>query len=130
MNIQALAKGFGLVMLLVGLLGFVPGITNDGLLLGIFEVNAMHNIVHLLTGIVGLVAAGSYAHARLFFQVFGVVYLLVTVLGFLTGAALAIGLIPVNMADNVLHVAITLLALYAGFGTPSSAPATSNNSMV
>lgn len=110
-----LAKVFGVVFLLIGVLGFVPGITSDGLLLGIFEVDALHNIIHIITGGVALWASmTSTKAAKLYFQVFGVVYALVAVLGFLSGSFL--GMMTVNGADNVLHVVIAAVALYAGFG--------------
>lgn len=116
MNVQKFAKLFGAVMLLVGILGFVPGLAPGGMLLGLFEVNALHNIVHIVTGIAGLWAAGTAANARLFFKVFGIVYGLVTVLGIVMNGNI-LGLIMINMADTLLHVVITIVALYAGFGT-------------
>ena len=114
--VQKLAWGFGIVLTLVGILGFVPGVTSaDGLLLGIFQVDALHNVVHLLTGVLAIVAAlGAGTYSRLFFQVFGVVYALVTIVGFVQGNTV-LGLFPVNMADNVLHILITVFALWAGF---------------
>lgn len=114
MNIQKAAKWFGIIILVVGVLGFVPGITTNGHVLGIFEVDTVHNIVHILTGIVALAMAGSYGSAKTFFKVFGVVYGLVTLLGFM-GSDPVLGLIHVNGADNVLHLIITVLALYLGF---------------
>lgn len=114
MSTQKLAKLFGIVLLLIGVLGFVPGITMDGYLLGLFEVNTLHNIIHLLTGIVGILAAASLSNSKLFFKVFGVVYLIVTILGFTQGGSV-LGLFMANMADNLLHVVITAVALWAGF---------------
>lgn len=109
-----MAKVFGWVFLLIGILGFVPGITANGMLLGIFEVDALHNIVHLLTGVVALsMAKGS---PKTFFKVFGVIYAVVAILG-LIGASPVLGLIHVNGADNVLHVLVALIALYYGFGS-------------
>ena len=130
--VQKLAWIFGIVMLVVGILGFVPGITSNGMLLGIFEVDAMHNIVHILTGIVAVaIAAVAGAHARLFFKVFGVVYGLVAVLG-LTMGGNVLGM-QMNMLDHLLHVAIAAFALYVGFAmkespmmSMSSAPAPSS----
>jgi hypothetical protein len=107
-----LAWVFGVVLTLVGVLGFVPGITTDNLLLGIFHVDMLHSIVHIVTGLAALAAAMGYFSSKLYFQVFGVVYGLVTVLGFVTGGAI---LFETNMADNVLHLAIAAVALYAGF---------------
>ena len=116
MNSKTFALIFGVVFLLIGFLGFVPSFTPNGNLLGIFQVNALHNMVHVLSGLVAIVAAmaGLY-YAKLYFKVFGVVYALVTVLGFLTGDGLIGGLLPVNMADNLLHVVIAVAALYIGF---------------
>ncbi len=113
MNVQLLAKIFAVVFIAIGILGFVPGITVDGMLLGIFQVNALHNIVHILTGLVAIWGATSASNARLYFKVFGVVYLIVTILGLATGSVL--GLIGINLADNLLHIVITVVALYAGF---------------
>jgi len=116
---QKLARVFGYVFVAVGVLGFVPGVTSGGQLLGIFQVDTLHNIVHLLTGVLALVAAsGAGTNARLYFQVFGVVYALVTVLGFLSGSVL--GMVT-NGADNVLHLVIAAVALYVGFGKKESA---------
>jgi len=114
---QSLAKIFGYVLIAVGILGFVPGITSDaGNLLGIFHVDTLHNIIHLLTGVLALLAArGTGEYVRLYFQVFGVVYAIVAVAGFLQGDTV-LGLFGVNTADNLLHIVIAAIALYAGFG--------------
>jgi hypothetical protein len=112
--IQKLAWIFGAVFVLVGVLGFVPALTPDGYLLGIFEVDTLHNVIHLLSGILALGAAWTGAYARLYFQVFGVVYGAVTVVGFLQGDTV-LGLFTVNVADHFLHFAIAAAALYAGF---------------
>ena len=115
--LQTMAKVFGFVFLAIGILGFVPGITTDGHLLGIFHVNAIHNIIHLASGAVALWAGYTSASAsRTYFQVFGVVYALVTVLGFMTGDGEILGLVANNMADNLLHVLIAGSALVLGFG--------------
>ena len=111
---QKLAWVFGVVLTLVGVLGFVPGLTSGDMLLGIFMVGGLHNIVHLVTGLATLAAAWGMYSSRLYFQVFGVVYALVTVIGFVQGDTV-LGLIAVNMADNVLHLVIAAVALYAGF---------------
>lgn len=115
--LTTLANVFGVVLLLVGILGFIPGITTDNYLLGIFHVNALHNIVHLVSGAAGLWAAKSGAKAaKMYFQVFGVIYALVTVLGFFYGDDAILGLVSNNMADTFLHLIIAVVALYLGFG--------------
>lgn len=118
--VQQLAWVFAIVFLAVGVLGFVPGITSDGHLLGIFEVDTLHNVIHILSGAAALIAAWMSASAsRMYFKVFGVVYALVTVVGFVQGSTV-LGLIGVNMADNVLHLVIAVAALAIGFGMKDS----------
>lgn len=120
--VQTLAWVFGGILTLVGILGFVPGITSDGMLLGIFMVDGLHNIIHLVTGLAALAAAWGMFSSRLFFQVFGVVYAIVAVLGFAMGGNI-LGLIMTNMADHVLHLVLAVAFLYVGFMMKeSSAP--------
>src|SRR5688500_13606645 len=77
---------FGIVFIAIGVLGFVPAVTDGEHLLGIFHVNPAHNAVHILTGIVALIAGSASNHAaRIFFRVFGLIYGLVAVLGFVYG---------------------------------------------
>ena len=116
--VRTFTMTLGVVLLLVGILGFllVPG---EGYLLGIFAVNATHNIVHVLSGILAIVAAyGGWA--RTYCQAFGVVYLLVAILGFAsigggTDHAMLLGLVHTNQADNILHVLLAVPLLYFGF---------------
>lgn len=109
--VQKIAWVFGGVFAAIGVLGFVQGDT----VLGIFDVDALHNVVHLVTGLVFLAVAWKYMeHASMAFKVFGVVYAIVAVLGFIQGDT-ALGLIVVNMAGNVLHLVVAAAALYIGF---------------
>ena len=110
-----------IVFLAVGILGFVPGITTNGLLLGIFEVDALHNIIHLVSGAVFLYAAMKPAKASLVFKVFGVVYALVAVIGLVQGDTV-LGLISTNTADHLLHVVLAIVILYVGFGMKEKMP--------
>jgi hypothetical protein len=112
---KTFAMVLGVVLLLVGILGYVLNPT-AGLLLGIFAVNGAHNAIHLVTGIAGL-AAAFMGWARLFCQLFGVVYLLVAFLGFVAtdGSGMLLGIVHNNMADNLLHLAIGGAAAYVGF---------------
>jgi len=109
----------GVVFVLIGVLGFVPGLTTthaDGTkyLLGLFQVGGIHNLVHLLSGAAAL-AAGytSEKYARLYFLAFGVVYALVTVVGFIQGDTV-LGIFAVNTADNFLHLALAIVILGIG----------------
>jgi Domain of unknown function (DUF4383) len=125
--LKKIAIAFGIIFIVVGLAGFVSAVTPDGRLLGYFEVNAAHNIVHLATGIVAVIVGFmSDKAARLFFQIFGIVYALVAVAGFAMGNQPLLGLVANNAADTWLHVAIAIVALYLGFGMKSepAAPST------
>ena len=81
--VKSTAVIFGVVFMAIGILGFVPAVAPDGMLLKIFHVNAAYNVVHLDTGIVALLCAMSGAGAaRTFFRIFGIVYAIVAILGF------------------------------------------------
>ena len=115
---------FGIVFLAVGILGFVPGVTKDEMLLGIFHVNLVHNVVHLLSGAVFLLAAMSgAAAASLWFKIFGLIYAVVAILGFMTPNGLLLGLISNNPAVTWLHVVLAVAMLAIGFGAPKQAAA-------
>jgi hypothetical protein len=119
--VKTAAVLFGVVFLLVGILGFVPAVTKDQMLLGIFHVNAAHNCVHLLSGVVALFAGmTSLGAARMYFRIFGLVYGLVAVMGFFVGDGMLLGLISNNAADTWLHVGIAAVSLLLGF-MPASA---------
>lgn len=108
---------FGIVLLAIGLLGFLPPLTPDNKLLGIFEVDTVHNLIHIVTGLAAILLSSSVRGARTFFQVFAIVYGLVTIAGFggLVDDGKLLGLFHINTADNFLHLAITLFSGYMGF---------------
>jgi len=120
---QSVAAFAGVVLLLVGILGFVPGVTthygdmsfaghdSGAKLLAVFQVSILHNIVHLLFGVVGLVLAKTADGARTFVVGGGVVYLALWLVG-VVGAG---GWIPANTADNWLHFMLGIGLLGLGF---------------
>lgn len=114
--LKAAAIIFGIAFLVIGVLGFVPQANMDGKLLGLFAVNLMHNIVHLLSGAVALWVGltSSYA-SKVYFQVFGIIYAVVAILGFFYGDQPILGLVANNLADVWLHISIAVAALYLGF---------------
>jgi len=116
--IKTAAILFGIVFLLIGILGFVPAVTtSNGMLLGIFHVNTAHNLVHLASGVVFLLCGIAGASAsRTFFRIFGIVYALVALLGFYYGDQPLLGLISNNTADTWLHVVLAVVMLFLGFG--------------
>jgi Domain of unknown function (DUF4383) len=125
---QLYALLFGITLLAVGILGFIADSSFDtgsnvqGSDFIIFEVNGWHNLVHIASGIAGIALSRRADSARLFALGFGAVYLVVTIWGFADGNDV-LGLIPVDAADNVLHLAIALLGIGAGLAS-SSAPRT------
>jgi hypothetical protein len=119
-NIQKAAVAVGAVFLLVGILGFIPGITTDydtmtfaghesgAKLLGIFNVSILHNIVHLLFGIAGILMARTFSSARTYLIGGGVIYLVLFVYGLLIDHHSAANFVPVNAADNWLHLVLAV----------------------
>jgi hypothetical protein len=122
---QLYALVFGATLVLAGILGFFysssfgsPGKV-DGVL-GILDVNGWHNIVHLATGVLGLMSL-SYGAARTYAVGLGAVYVVVAIWGFAIGDGSEIlGFIPVNTEDNVLHALIGLAGLGAYAATPAA----------
>jgi hypothetical protein len=119
---KSLGMLFGIVFLAVGILGFVPGITKDDMLLGIFMVNKAHSIVHIASGLVFLFASMA-GGASLWFKIFGLVYAVVAVLGFMNPNGMLLGMISNNPADTWLHVVLAAAMLLIGFTAPKQAAA-------
>jgi Domain of unknown function (DUF4383) len=121
---------FGVVLVLVAIVGFFTNSsfeTGDDAprdaLIGLFDVNGWHNVVHLLSGVVALAVAGSPPSARLFAFGFGGVYVLITILGLAAGDnSTLFGLIPINTEDNFLHLGIAAAGILAGAASPGDAP--------
>lgn len=115
----------GGVLVVAGIIGFFysasfgsPG--NVDAVFGILDVNAWHNLVHILTGAIGLAAFAAGARAsRTYALVFGAVYIVVAIWGFIIGDGDSIlGFIPVNTEDNVLHLILGVLGIGAGLASP------------
>jgi arginine exporter protein ArgO len=119
-TLQKTTQAVGAVFLLVGILGFIPGITSnyaslsfaghdsEALLLGIFQVSVLHNIVHLLFGVAGLAMSRSHGRSRSFLLYGGVIYLVLWLYGLLIGHDSGANFVPVNNADNWLHLLLGL----------------------
>ncbi len=124
---QMAAMAVGAVFLLVGILGFVPGITtpydqlgfagheSEAALLGLFQVSVLHNIVHLLFGVAGIAMAKRWETARQFLIVGGIIYLVLWIYGLLIDHDSAANFVPVNDADNWLHLLLGVGMLALGF---------------
>lgn len=124
--LQTAALLVGVTFTLVGLLGFVPGITtsfdelsfasNDSgaELLGIFQVSVLHNIVHLLFGVVGIAMAKSVSGAKLYLVGGGAVYVVLFLYGLVVDLDSAANFVPVNTADNYLHLVLGVAMIGLG----------------
>nr|WP_228539388.1 DUF4383 domain-containing protein [Nocardia sp. XZ_19_385] len=128
--VQLGALAVGAVFLLVGVLGFIPGVTSgyDTLemagheshaeLLGVFQVSILHNVVHLLFGLAGLLAARTAQAARMYLIVGGAIYLVLWLYGLVIDRASDANFIPVNVADNWLHFVLGIGMIALGFLLP------------
>lgn len=112
---------------LVGILGFIPGVTTNydmlawaghhsgAKLLGAFDVSVLHNLVHMGFGIAGAIIARTFNGARVFLVGGGLIYAVLFVYGVLIDRHSAANVIPVNSADNLLHLGLALMMLFLGW---------------
>jgi hypothetical protein len=124
--VQIAALLVGAAFLLTGVLGFIPGITTNydmlsfaghhsgAKLFGLFEVSVLHNIVHLAFGVAGLTLARTFGGARGFLLGSGAIYLVLTLFGLVVDHESPANFVPVNAADNWLHLVLALAMLGLG----------------
>ncbi len=129
MNTRTFALIFGVVFLIIGAGGFIPGLIDTtaspdptltmrhgfGHELGMFPVNTLHNIVHLIFGAWGVLAYKTYGGARTYFRVVALVYGLLTLLGLIEPTRTTFGYIPIYGYDVWLHAGLALVAAYFGW---------------
>ncbi|HWU09834.1 MAG TPA: DUF4383 domain-containing protein, partial [Streptomyces sp.] len=118
--VQQAAVIVGAVFLLVGVLGFVPGITtgydtmkfashdSEAKLLGVFQISILHNLVHLAFGVAGVAMARTASAARTFLLAGGAVYLVLWLYGMFVGHHSSANFVPLNGADDWLHLVLGL----------------------
>ncbi len=125
-DVQKAAMLFGIIFLVVGILGFIPGITSDygrldvfddvgAKLIGIFGVNILENIVHLLYGVAGVAAARSWSLSKNYFLAGGAVYLLLWLYGLVIDEQSGANFFGLNMAAHWLHFILGLAMVATGF---------------
>jgi hypothetical protein len=102
----------GILFIVIGILGYF-----NNPILGYFAVNSQHNLVHILTGFLLLIASmGHLRSTSTVLKVFGVIYLLIAVLGFVqVGSGAILRVIAINAADNWLHLLLGVIMLALGF---------------
>jgi hypothetical protein len=125
--VQKAALAVGIVFLLVGILGFIPGITSNfdqmmfaghgsgALLLGVFQVSILHNFVHLLFGIVGVAVARTASASRQYLIWGGVIYFVLWLYGLFVPLDSTANFVPMNDADDWLHLLLAIGMVALGF---------------
>lgn len=131
-TLQKAALAVGAVFLLVGVLGFIPGVTtnfsamefagheSEARLLGLFQVSILHNIVHLLFGVAGILLARTNSGARNYLIWGGAIYLVLFLYGLLVGQESAANFVPLNLADDLLHLVLGIGMIGAGLALSRS----------
>ncbi|WP_345751666.1 DUF4383 domain-containing protein [Microbacterium rhizophilus] len=128
--LQVTALVYSIVFVLIGIGGFIPGLTSgveslelaghssEAMLFGVFQVSILHNVVHLVLGAVGLAAAGTFGRSRAYLILGGAVYALLWLYGLFVPHDHDANIVPLNAADNWLHLAlaITMVGLGLLFG--------------
>jgi len=111
---KKIAMILGWILIVIGILGFIPGITSGGMFIGIFGVGVWFNVGYIIAGIVSVLCSRSGDQmARTCTIWLGVIFAVIAIWGFITSTI--IWFIPVNMADNWLNVIVALIYLYVGF---------------
>ncbi|WP_018216627.1 DUF4383 domain-containing protein [Salinispora vitiensis] len=125
-GLQVAALAVAVILLLLGVLGFVPGITTDyaelrfagpdseAQLFGLFQVSFLHNILLLGSGLAGLLLARRVGGARVFLTVGGALTLALWIYGLMIDRSSSANVIPVNDADNFLHLGLGFAMLVLG----------------
>ncbi|RXZ84727.1 DUF4383 domain-containing protein [Paenibacillaceae bacterium] len=108
MAVRRFAALIGIIFLLVGVLGFFY----DSLF-GWFHLDTTHNVIHLVVGVLGLLAASQEGYAYRYSQVLGIFYMVMAVLGVFVKDLF--GLMHVGLSDNILHFIVGAIALYFGY---------------
>jgi hypothetical protein len=118
--IQLASLVVGAVFVLVGVLGFIPGVTTNfdelsiaghhssALLFGVFAVSVLHNAVHLAFGVAGILMARSFGSARLYLVGGGIIYAVLWIYGMVIDHDSAANFVPLNTADNWLHLGLAV----------------------
>jgi len=116
MTIQKIARVAGWILVIIGVLGYIPTITTNGMLFNTFHVDGTNNWFHIITGLIAIgKSKKGLKPSRKFFQIAGYVYLAVAALGFYYGNLPIFGMMASNMADSWLHLVISGAFLYIGY---------------
>ncbi len=126
----------GIIYVLIGILGFIPpliqpttsssgamaGMPDSGLLFGLFPINLLHTLVHLIVGIWGVLAYSRYGAARTFARVMTIVFAILTIMGLIPGLDTVFGLVSLYGWDVLLHGLTAVISAYFGFVATAAEP--------
>lgn len=115
MYLSVISSIFGILFIIAGVAGLVPGLYKNGMLFGIFYVDMIHNIGNFIIGIIALFCSLKYKRDRLFFQVFGVIFGILAIAGFVWQGNLIFTV--VNWPDTILHLILAVIFLILGFSS-------------
>jgi hypothetical protein len=130
--VRYFALAYGIVFLLVGIAGFIPGLVAPprvvgpeelavdegfGRLFGLFPINVLHNLVHVAFGVWGLAAYRTFSASRLYARAVAVIYAILAVMGVIPGLNTLFGLVPLYGHDVWLHIVLAVVAAYFGWAS-------------
>lgn len=114
-HLRTAAIMFGIILVLIGIGGFIPPAKPNGLLLGVFKVDLLQNLIHIITGIMAFFFIASNIHLTRYFQIIGLWYGVIAIIGIaMHGTILYMNF---NTADNILHLLIAVIGLFIGYFT-------------
>jgi hypothetical protein len=134
MAVRYFALGMGIIFLALGILGFLPGLVTPprpgdpelaveaghGYLFGLVPVNLLHNLVHIVFGLWGVVAYRNFVGSRFYARAVAVVFGVLTIMGLVPVLNTVFGLVPIHDGAVVLHALITVAAVYFGWMVPAA----------
>ncbi|MEX0584224.1 MAG: DUF4383 domain-containing protein [Natronospirillum sp.] len=129
MAIRNFALVYGIVFLVIGIGGFIPAFLSPygpehpelaieagaGVLFGLFPVNVLHNIVHIIFGIWGVIAYRALSPSRIYARSVAIIYGIFLVIGFIPALNTVFGLVPLHSHDIWLHLVLAVVAAYFGW---------------
>lgn len=113
MFLRAMALIFAIAFILLGVLGFIPPITPNHILVNFFTVGILLNIFYILIGLFALSASGSSFYARLYFKIFGIFFAAIAIGSFAKNGNL--GIVHITISDSFFYLLAAIIALYLGF---------------
>lgn len=113
--LRILAVLFGIGFIFMGVAGFLSLFIIQDLLFGLYEVSTVNNIFAIVCGVLAIMSATSYRRTKHYFQLLGLVFMVLAVVGIATSGDLKLIMMHVNMADNIFRIIVAAIFIYLGF---------------